>query len=678
MFARIRFFVSVIAILCPVVLYGQFRPTMDRFFDISSTTATFGAEGGSKVFEISSSGSWKISSGTKSWGHLTKNGNKLTLRVDANTGLSSRTDSFVLTSGDKKIRVSITQTGEGTSASSKNTSRHSSSKNKSSKKTTYLYAKSAEMNFEGKGGTMSNTIYCDGKWDIDWTSMSWATVQKQGNTIVINAEKNSSDYDRSGQISLKSNEKTYRIDVKQPRIVASYFWTSEYNLIVEGYGEEKTITVFCDAPWKVSVASASWVHLDINGDKIKIKVDPSPDNLERTDYFVLKSGEMTRRIDIKQSGEIPYINITKNSIDFERKGGKETIRVSSNANWEVNYYYTSSWIQTSKEGNVLIVKVPQNTNGYTLSGTVTLEAGNCKKTINVTQSTDDSKGFFVAEKKFSPHFINFQGGYNMKSDEFLLGASYSYIKSHLGFRLSGYYGFNESFAATIDPVFRLTNDNSPLDLQLYFGGGIYNDSPIGEAGLRFAWRTGGDFSFWDVSLGCMGTLDEDIIPTVGVGVAIPFSPLLLAGYLLFESSGNSYSNYSNIFLDLMIGYADDKEIKYGLSVACVPERFGWYGSVWVNDFGVVTGPVIRLTSPRNSLDFQLYGGVGFYNREWAYDVGIRLAPTPDNVFSWWDLSVGIMGNGDQNYLTCGASLGISAIVAGVAGFIAAADAANSR
>lgn len=81
-------------------------------FSVSPTSVQYPSIGRSNVFIIKTNSSWKISKYTHSWGHLVKSGNTITLRVDANTGQSSRSDYFELISGERIIRVSILQAGE--------------------------------------------------------------------------------------------------------------------------------------------------------------------------------------------------------------------------------------------------------------------------------------------------------------------------------------------------------------------------------------------------------------------------------------------------------------------------------------------------------------------------------------------------------------------------------------
>ena len=76
---------------------------------ISSTSAKFNGDGGTETFIIDSNTDWEIGTRTLSWGHLSRNGKNLTLKVDANKTTSSRSDYFTLEYGNKVQRIDIFQ-----------------------------------------------------------------------------------------------------------------------------------------------------------------------------------------------------------------------------------------------------------------------------------------------------------------------------------------------------------------------------------------------------------------------------------------------------------------------------------------------------------------------------------------------------------------------------------------
>lgn len=84
------------------------------YLSVSDDDIYFDADGGKSEIEIDTDGEWEISIGTADWGHLTRNGNTLLLRVDEYSGSTDRTDYFVLKAGDFERKIYITQSPDNT------------------------------------------------------------------------------------------------------------------------------------------------------------------------------------------------------------------------------------------------------------------------------------------------------------------------------------------------------------------------------------------------------------------------------------------------------------------------------------------------------------------------------------------------------------------------------------
>lgn len=129
----------------------------------------------------------------------------------------------------------------------------------------------------------------------------------------------------------------------------------------------------------------------------------------------------------------------------------------------------------------------------------------------------------VEEEDFPCIYTDVQSGYVFSSNEWLLGAQCSYIPSHLGIGASFMVGFNGGWDATIGPVFRLTPDDTILDLQVYqgFGYGSYDHSGfIAETGLRFAFGYNNPYwGLWSIDVGCLYN-KHDVAITFGLSIPI--------------------------------------------------------------------------------------------------------------------------------------------------------------
>lgn len=123
-----------------------------------------------------------------------------------------------------------------------------------------------------------------------------------------------------------------------------------------------------------------------------------------------------------------------------------------------------------------------------------------------------------SEYDFAAHFLDFLTGYDIDNDEFLMGANYTWCRTHLGFFGSFMAGLDGGLSFSAGPVIRLTSDLCACDLQLYGGPGYMNGYVMGDLGVRFGWKSG-DFSWWDFSIGCQ-MYNGSVVPTVGLGLGI--------------------------------------------------------------------------------------------------------------------------------------------------------------
>lgn len=162
------------------------------YFSISSQYASFGSDGGNRTFTVSSSAAWKISVNTANWGHLSRSGNTLYLRVDANNSSSSRTDYFTISSGSKSIRVDISQ-GKRNS----------------------LTVSTESLSFSSAGGSQTITVNSSSSWKIGTKTYDWGHLSTDGNTVTLRVDANTSTNSRTDYFTIKSGNLEKRINISQ-------------------------------------------------------------------------------------------------------------------------------------------------------------------------------------------------------------------------------------------------------------------------------------------------------------------------------------------------------------------------------------------------------------------------------------------------------------------------------
>ena len=163
-----------------------------HYFSISSQYVSLGANGGNRTFTVSSSAAWKISVNTASWGHLSRSGNTLYLRVDANNSSSSRTDYFTISSGSKSIRVDMSQ-GKGNS----------------------LSVSSESLSFPSSGGSQTITVNSSSSWRIGTGTYSWGHLATAGNSVTVSLDTNVSTDSRTDYFTVVSGNKSLKINIRQ-------------------------------------------------------------------------------------------------------------------------------------------------------------------------------------------------------------------------------------------------------------------------------------------------------------------------------------------------------------------------------------------------------------------------------------------------------------------------------
>ena len=375
-----KFFLSTIVVFFSLLVYGQERPKMDRFLTIKPTSASFNAAGGSKTFTVSASGTWKISSSKGSWMHLSKNDNTLKVRVDENTGTSSRSGSFELTSGEKSVRVSVIQAGGEIS----------------------LSVSSENVSFGSSGGTKTITVTTNGSWQIGTSTASWGHLTRNGNQLSIRIDRNSNTTSRTDWFTVKAGNKEKRINISQSAssTTSTNLTVSLENLQFDSSGGTKTITISSNGSWQIGTSTASWGHLTRNGNQLSIRIDRNSNTTSRTDWFTVKAGNKEKRINISQSGNsttTANLIVSSDNLQFDSYGGTKSITISSDDSWQIGVR-TASWGHLTKSGDKISIKIDRNANSTSRSDWFTVKAGNVEKKIRITQEGMQSSLSVSSEK----------------------------------------------------------------------------------------------------------------------------------------------------------------------------------------------------------------------------------------------------------------------------------------
>ena len=172
------------------------------YLSVSPSSLSFSAEGGSKTLSVNSSDSWRISTNTYDWGHLSRNGNSLTLRIDANNSRESRTDYFEISSGTKTCRVNISQAGMSQA---------------------YLNVIPTNTTFTSSGGSQTIHIDTNSDWSISVNTNSWGHLTRNGNQVILRVDQNTSSSQRTDYFKIKAGNIERTINITQAGVSNSSY-----------------------------------------------------------------------------------------------------------------------------------------------------------------------------------------------------------------------------------------------------------------------------------------------------------------------------------------------------------------------------------------------------------------------------------------------------------------------
>lgn len=460
--------------------------------EISSSSADFSSSGGTKTFTVSSSSSWDIGIQTNSWGHLTRNGNTLTLRVEANQQKEERGDYFTIVSGGKSARVDITQSGVSSIFS----------------------ISSNRADFSSSGGTKTFTVSSSSSWIIETTTDYWGHLARSGNTLTLKVDASKQEEKRKDYFIIASGGKRLRVDITQSGI-SPVFTISSNSANFASAGGVQTFTVESSSPWEIGTSTDSWGQLTRNGNTLTLRVDVNKQTSSREDYFTITSGEKKLRVDIAQSAAEPYLSVNeeseKLSVDFGQYGGREKIQVNTNLSdfetlYEPYFCYIANKTATGFELGCF-----SNSSSYSRSGYMKVKAGDKEVRINISQSPNYRKWKRRNNGGWVNMAIGLEGGYNenLWYANGLLGLRIGNYKDIVQFEVgispgvfSSYSGYEDMYVTGFHlPVYsslKISASSGKFYLKL---GGAYNllrdDEYEGEYSLRAGFGSAWKHFEWD-------------------------------------------------------------------------------------------------------------------------------------------------------------------------------------
>ena len=169
------------------------------YFEITPTTLSYTAKGGSKTVSVMSNQPWTVSADA-SWLKLSDNSGTsdatLSVTTEENTSTSSRSGTVTFKAGGKDYTVSVMQEGA----------------------TPFFNVSPESLSFSSSSESKSITVTSNLSWAAS-SDVSWLTLSNSsglGNaTLTLTTEANTSTNSRSGTVTFSAGGKTYTVSVSQ-------------------------------------------------------------------------------------------------------------------------------------------------------------------------------------------------------------------------------------------------------------------------------------------------------------------------------------------------------------------------------------------------------------------------------------------------------------------------------
>jgi len=169
-------------------------------------------------------------------------------------------------------------------------------------------------------------------------------------------------------------------DVLVP-ISTSYTIGAEGGSITISFETNATYTVNTEATW-LSVVTKATKATKVESVTVMAQANPSTE--PRSANVIVKAGDLTANITVKQEGVAPSIEVTPSTGTVGPDGGSFEVTVTSNVEYNVNS--DASWIiPAGAQGAVLTFNVVANDQESDRTGTVTFSYGSVTKTVTIKQ-----------------------------------------------------------------------------------------------------------------------------------------------------------------------------------------------------------------------------------------------------------------------------------------------------
>ena len=341
---------------------------------VSRSNISVGPDAGTTTITVNCNRSWELANTNSTLFTVSRSGNTVTISYSENRTGSQRSDYFDVQTTDrtKSARIRVTQSAPTPVAAS-------------------LSVSPSSIDAPASGTTRYLTVSCNTSWEVEYPSGTMYSVTRNGNTLTVYINENTSSSPRSDYFNVKTTDgsSVQRINMSQEGgYGGGALSVSRTSINVGYYATTEYITVSGGQSWEVEYPTATMYSVTRNGNSLTVRINENTSANSRTDFFNVKGSDGTTiRINLSQEGRPggSYVNVSRTELNVGPSATTEYLTVSANQSWEVEYP-TATMYSVTRNGNSLTVHINENTSTESRTDFFNVKASDGSKVrINITQ-----------------------------------------------------------------------------------------------------------------------------------------------------------------------------------------------------------------------------------------------------------------------------------------------------
>lgn len=351
----------------------------------TATNVAIDPEGATVEAALTSNGEWSVDTYPE-WLTISPTSGKgdatLTLTAPANNSEETRSGEVRVKTKDNSATLTVTQ----------------EPREKNS-----ISVSPIDKNVDFEGGMFEIVVTANCEWTVttavDW--ISYEPTSGMGNgTVVVTVEPMMGDFaQREAHLFFNGSEnELVSVHVTQYAQLIIPINISPELMSFDYLGGEQTLSVGCEGSWTAS-CDADWITIGSNSgsgntEMAVIVAENTEIMVERTAHvsFSSETGAMAVLV-VKQEGapDPHYLEVTPQTLNFEKEGGEADIHISCDADWEVDMscaWATLSATSGSNDG-VITLSVEPNIINEQRATLLIIKSLGLTQRVNVSQAAGD-------------------------------------------------------------------------------------------------------------------------------------------------------------------------------------------------------------------------------------------------------------------------------------------------